>query len=167
ALEFFQRRLPTWKLDTAAPILVGALMACWLLVRPYSIQHANMGRAAQRLLDRKGLDRSAILVATTEADERAELSFVAEVAERENGSCNHAVIRAGKFVADSSWLGSDYKLRYLNTVQASAAVRAIPISAIALYKAQGRSNAHGALIKQLVEANGDWLCFHAERATQG
>ena len=92
---------------------------------------------------------------------------VAEVADREQGSCRHAVIRAGKFIADSSWLGSDYHLRYSDAAQASAAVHAIPVSAIALYTGKGRSTAHGTLIRELVAVRRDWSCIHSERTWHG
>lgn len=144
-----------------------ALLACLWMVRPYSLPHAEMGGIAARLLREKGLDHSAVLVATTEPDERAELSFVAEVADREHGNCSHAVVRAGKFIADSSWLGLDYKLRYSDVAQANEALRSIPISAIALYRGEGRSNAHGALIADLLRVEGDWQSIHSERQRGG
>jgi len=137
-VELQRRRGWIGKLSSATPFIFGALIAALCLVQPYRSIHANMGPVAQRLLDEKPLDRSAILVASTEMDERAELSFVAEIADREGGDYGHAVIRAGKFIADSSWLGLDYKLRYANKAQVISAMRSIPVSAIVLYARDGR-----------------------------
>jgi hypothetical protein len=166
AVEFVQRQLPAVKLITVTPFVFGAVIAFWYLVHPYSIQHPNLGGVAQRILDERDLDRTAILVASSEASEAAELNFVAEIADRDHGSYGHAVIRAGKFIADSSWLGSDYRLRYSDVAEVDAAIRAIPISAIALYVGEGRSTAHGVLVQQLV-VNGDWVCARYERTAKG
>lgn len=166
-VEFVQRWLPAVRLIRVTPFVFGAVIACWYVLHSYSVQHPNMGGVAQRILDERDLDRTAILVASTQVNEVAELSFVAEVAAREQGSYRHGVIRAGKFLADSSWGGSDYKLRYSDAAQASAAVRAIPISAIALYTGEGRSNAHAELVQQFVSENGDWVCVQSERAAKG
>ncbi len=164
---FAQRWLPAVKFMTIIPFAFGAVIACWYVVHPYSVQHPNMGGIAQRILDERDLDRTAILVATTEVSEAAEVSFVAEVADREHGSYRHAVIRAGKFIADSSWLGKDYKLRYSDTAQVNAVIQAVPISAIVLYTCEGPSNAHAPLLQQLVSGNGNWVCAQSQRTAKG
>lgn len=166
--RLLRRSVVPWRLGAAFPLCVAALIAPGDLAQPHASLHANMGNVAQYILDRKELDRSAILVATTEVDERAELSLVAEMAERENGNYRNAVIRAGKFIADSSWLGSDYKLKYSDAVSANTALQEIPIAAIVLYTHAGPSSAHAALIRQVVTANkGEWLCTYTERTGQG
>ncbi len=167
AVDLLERTNTSLKLQNVALFAFGVLMAGWFLMQPHSVEHANMGPVAQIILDRKDLDRSAILVAASERDERSELSFVAEMADREQGAYRHAVIRAGKFMADSSWLGSDYKLRYSDTAEVAAAIRDIPISAIVLYTDEGRSNPHGQLIKRLTSISTDWLLVHSERAAEG
>ena len=151
----------------ATPFVFGAVIACWYVVHSYSVQHPNMGGVAQQILDKRDLDRTAILVVSTEVNEVAELSFVAEVADREDGSYRHAVIRAGKVIADSSWRGSDYKLRYSDTAEVSAALSGIPISAIAFFTGEGRSNAHAELVQQFVSENGDWACVRSDRVAKG
>jgi hypothetical protein len=166
-VDSVRRSLPAARFIRITPLAFGAVIACWYVTHPYSVQHPNMGGVAQRILDDRNLDRTAILVASTEVNEVAELSFVAEVADREHGSYRHAVIRAGKFLADSSWGGSDYKLRYQDAAQVSAAIRAIPISAIALYTGEGRSNAHAALVQQFIFENEDWVCVQSEGAAKG
>jgi len=146
--------IPVVSYPLAAGLLVGGIF----LAHSQVTWHRNMGEVAQAVLDSPPLDKTAILVASTSTDEREELSFVAEIASRENADYRHAVIRAGKLFASSSWAGSDYKLLYSDPSQVMAVIRGIPVSAIVLYVGNASANAHGPLIKNLMSENsGEWV----------
>jgi hypothetical protein len=140
------------------PLAAGLALGGIFLMNSQTVRHTNMGEVAQTIIDWRSLDRTALLVASTSRDEREELSFVAEIASRENADYRHAVIRAGKFVASSSWLGRDYKLIYSDPSQLMAAIREVPVSAVVLYVGRVIVNAHGPLIGNLMAANsGEWV----------
>lgn len=152
----------------SCPLAIGALIALLHVAHPYFAQHVDMSPFARQVLDRAALARSAVLVATTESSEREELSFVAEVASLEGGDLQHAVIRAGKLIADSSWLGSHYRLLYSDPVQALAVVEDIPISAIILYTGAGTATGHCQVLHRMVNANSTkWSRVRAEEAYRG
>lgn len=143
---------------TGLPFVVGAA----------SVTHTNMGMAAQDVLSRQILKSSAVLVASTSPDEREELSFVAEIASRENGNFSHAVIRAGKLLADSSWSGSGYKAIYPEA-KIDDVLRSIPVSAVVLYTGKGAANVHGPLLERSLHehplewtASDDWKASNGE-----
>ncbi len=130
--------------------------------------HSNMGPVAQDVLARARLDRTAILVASSELNENAELSLVAEIASREGGNYGHAVLRAGKIIEDSSWLGSERRLLYSGPDQVSRALRAIPISAVVLYTGASASNAHLPLVRETLRRDPEgWNCQYAETTNRG
>lgn len=152
----------------SCPLVVGALIALSHIGHPCLAQHVNMGPVARQVLGRGALAHSALLVATTQSNEVEELSFVAEVASLEGGDLRHAVIRAGKLIADSSWLGSHYQLLYSDPGQALAVVEAIPISAIILYTGAGTATGHCQVLHSMVDANAaKWFRVRVEEASQG
>jgi hypothetical protein len=155
-------------LRSSCPLVVGALITFSHIGHPHFAPHVNMAPFAQQVLDRAVLARSALLVATTESHECEELSFVAEVASLEGGNFQHAVIRAGKLIADSSWLGSHYQLLYSDPGQALAVVEAIPISVIVLYTGPGTATSHCQVLHRMVDANSTkWSLVRAEETYQG
>jgi 4-amino-4-deoxy-L-arabinose transferase-like glycosyltransferase len=148
-----------WLSPTAAvlrfscPLVVGTLITLSEIAHPHYAQHVNMGPFAQQVLNRAALSRSALF---------------AEVASLEGGSFQHAVIRAGKLIADSSWLGSHYRLLCSDPVQALVAVEAIPISAIVLYTGRGTATGHCQVLHRMVDANGTkWSRVRAEEVYRG
>jgi len=132
----FPQRYPA--LRNALPVMLGVAAGTGFCSRPAFPPHANMSSAARSILSQAGLRRSVLLVASGQRDEREELSFVAEVAEQESGNFQHAVVRGGKLLADSSWLGSNYRLVHTDPEEVRETLAAIPISVIVLYK----SNSH-------------------------
>ena len=138
--------LPQWRLSSGYATAVAILIGISLVARAHPIVHTNMGPAAQDFLSHAS-SKSAVFVATTSRGEGEELSFVAEIASRENGNLNHAVIRAGKLLADSSWTGSDYKLIYPED-RIDDILRSIPVSAVVLYVGKGGTNGHGPLVER-------------------
>ncbi|MHC4267337.1 MAG: ArnT family glycosyltransferase [Planctomycetota bacterium] len=66
------------------------------------------GKIAQRLLSEMDFRQSVMLVSS---DERGDGAFISEVAMREQRP-GHIVLRATKFLSNSNWDGSEYKLLY-------------------------------------------------------
>lgn len=158
-----------WRIPKYAyPVSVGVLVSVLSLQQPASLIHRNMGPAAQAVLDSPTLDRSAVLVGSTAFNESEELSFVAELAAREKADFHHAIIRAGKFLADSSWMGTDYKLRYTDPKEVHALLDAIPVSCAVLYVGKARPDSHARLIKDvLMENAGEWNLIHSQPSAPG
>jgi hypothetical protein len=153
-------------LPSRIPSSIYASAAALLVVAPFLThanqrQHRNMGAAAQEVLGMRSLDHSALMVASTSLDEREELSFVAEVAAREEANFGHAVIRAGKLLADSSWNGTEYTLRYQNADMVENSLSSIPVSAIVTYMGKVRRNSHAALVREVVAENNKWMLLSA------
>jgi hypothetical protein len=158
-------------------VIHGLACACLLLfgtitavtfVRHASATHPNMGYVAQQVHAMPRLDNTAILVASSEFSEVAELSLVAEIASREAGNYSHAVLRAGKILEDSSWLGSERKLLFSKPDQVGKALGAIPISAVVLYTGVGSSNDHLPLVKQTLRDDpAGWIRQYAETTDRG
>jgi hypothetical protein len=148
-------RLPKsrWAPGFTYPVVAGVLVVTPWVVRPSFSTHVNMARVAHLILGRQLLDRSVVLVSSSSTDEREELSFVAEVAAAEKGSFRHAVLRAGKLVGNSSWLGRGYRLRFGDTQQLSQALREIPVSAIVLQTSGERWNGHSRLIREMTTSD--------------
>jgi hypothetical protein len=158
----------SWIYKYGYPVAAGLLVSLLSLKQPWSQAHRNMGAAAQAVLDSQTLDRSAVLVASTGFNETEELSFVAELAAREKANFHHAVIRAGKLLADSSWMGTDYKLRYTDPEEVHALLGAIPVSSAVLYVGKPRPNSHARLIKDvLLENAGEWKLIDSQPAGPG
>jgi hypothetical protein len=161
---------PTTRAPAFGVLAIGGLLVYWYGTQPIARTHTNMGPVAEGVLENPKMRRSVILVASTASDEREELSFVAEVAERENANFDHAIVRAGKFMADSSWMGSDYRPRYATKAEASAAIRSVPISQIVLYKGNdvARSTVHAQLLDQMISnERAVWSCFRSELTARG
>jgi hypothetical protein len=151
-----------------ACLLLFGIITVFTCVPQASDTHSNMGHVAQQILALPQLDSTAILVASSEFSEDAELSLVAEIASRENGHFNHAVLRAGKILEDSSWLGSERRLLYTEPDQVSRALRAIPISAVVLYTGVSSSNAHLPLVKETLRKDPQgWSCQGADTTDRG
>jgi hypothetical protein len=159
--------LNRWIREAAYPLAAGGLITMIWLTHTTLPVHRNMGSAAQAVLDSSGLERSAVCVASTSFNEGEELSFVAEVAAREHADFHHAVVRAGKLLADSSWMGTDYKLRYTDPAEVAGLMNSIPISRLVLYLGGARPMSHARLIEQVVAAHPDDWNLLADQPVHG
>ncbi len=138
------------------PLVLSAVICYEFAGQSVFKHHANMGPVARWIIGKKEFDRSALLVATENPNGLEEVSFVAEMAAGENGNFGHAVLRAGKIISESSWLGFDYSLRYSDTDHVSAALDAIPVSVIVLCREHSTSaSRHSQLLERMIAGNPD------------
>jgi len=143
-------------LPRACTAAIPGMIALGFVWQPAFRPHADMRSAARQIAGQRALDRTAVLVAAEALDEREELSFVAEMADVEHANYNHAVIRAGKFMADSSWSGSGYRLSYAGAQSAGAALNRIPVSAIILSRTGNEAaTPHSHLVEEVIAADPD------------
>ena len=131
-------------------------------------RHADLRSVAAVVVGNDALDNSAVLVVSSSHDWREELSFVAEVAERTHGQLSRAIIRAGKLLADSSWRGRGYALRYSDSSNLDNLLRSIPIAAIVVYTEGSYRNPHSALVERyLADAGPEWTLIDSRPSGNG
>jgi hypothetical protein len=161
--------LPGHWAEWGIPAIAGLVVAGVNIANPVPpTRHANLGPAAAFVIANKALEDSAVLVVSSSADWREELSFVAEVAERTHGQFSKAIVRAGKLLADSSWLGREYTLRYTDSSNLDNLLRSIPIAAIVLYTEGSFRNPHSALMERyLANAGPEWALINSRPSGNG
>jgi hypothetical protein len=138
---------------TALAAVIIALCTSTLWHAPVLPQHV-LGQVAQRLAANPALMRAAVLVSSSGS---GELAFVSEMAEHEQQRFDHIVLRAGKQVASSSWLGTGYQLRYKTTKELMQALIAVPVTGLVLDTVDTASKPHHELLRQMVrEYAADW-----------
>jgi hypothetical protein len=114
----------------------------------------GLGAAAADLLGNPDFHRSVILVSSNDIAEQA---FVGQVAAGERRP-THYVIRASKFLADASWHGYRYQLRYDSPETMKLALERVPVGVLVLHTESGKPQpAHHALLKSVVnDSPGVW-----------
>lgn len=145
ALETIHVRLSTWSRHAGVlvPVVICAGLIASFVAQPATSSHVNTRAAAQQT---RVLPSRVLLVSSDSADEREELSFVAELAALNQADMQRAVIRAGKFVADSSWLGAGYTLTFRDPQALRQAMDAVPVSSVVLFTGAKPGNKHSALL---------------------
>jgi hypothetical protein len=161
--------LPEHWVQWRVPVLAGLVLVGVNIASPAMMsRHADLRSAAARVVGSHVLDNSVVLVVSSSADEREELSFVAEMAEREHARFSHAIIRGGKLLADSSWLGREYSLRYREPSKLDELFRSIPVAAIVLYTEGVQRSAHSVLVQRyLANAGPEWIPIDSRPSGKG
>jgi hypothetical protein len=161
--------LPEQWVEWPVPIVAGLILLAVNTAKPVIIPpHADLRSAAARVIANHSLDNSVVLVVSSSTDAREELSFVAEIAERERGQFSHAIIRGGKLLADSSWAGREYALRYREPSQLDDLFRSIPVAAIVMYTEGAHQNPHSALVgRYLADAGPGWIPMESQPSGYG
>jgi len=161
--------LPEQWVEWPVPIVAGLILLAVNTAKPVIIPpHADLRSAAARVIANHSLDNSVVLVVSSSTDAREELSFVAEIAERERGQFSHAIIRGGKLLADSSWAGREYALRYREPLQLDDLFRSIPVAAIVMYTEGAHQNPHSALVgRYLADAGPGWIPMESQPSGNG
>jgi 4-amino-4-deoxy-L-arabinose transferase-like glycosyltransferase len=138
---------------TVPAALVIGLCAATLWQAPVLPPHV-LGQVAQRVAADPALMHAAVLVSSSGT---GELAFVSEMAEHEQKRFDHVVLRAGKQIATSSWLGTGYELRYRTTKELMQALVSVPVSGLVLDTVSTGSKPHHDLLRQMVrEYAADW-----------
>lgn len=140
-------RLKPW----AAAVLVPVACAAAAFQLPRATPH-TIGSAAQAISQDPSLRHAVVLVSSSES---GELAFVAEMAEH-GRLFDHIVLRAGKQLARSDWLGRNYRLLYPGVDEVHQALTAIPVNVVVLHTAGGSKPHHDLLRKALRDYASEW-----------
>ena len=95
-------------------------------------------------------------VSLVSSDARGEGMMVAGVALRESRP-GHIVLRGSKMLADESWMGSSYRLRYSTPDAVMDYLRSVPVALLVMDSTPSRKSPHYQLLEEMLEryAN-DW-----------
>jgi hypothetical protein len=151
-------RLPSLRLaGPAIPALAATALILSMTAQPIALRHANMGPAALQVHTRPDLNGKVILVASSNSDEREELCFIAELVALNQADLGRAVIRGGKFISDSSLLGTEYRLRFDDPTKLSQSLQDIPVATIVNFNGSNRQTPHSQLLKAALRLDDTWV----------
>jgi hypothetical protein len=137
-------KVTRWQTAVVAVLVLLILIMAW---RPYHKEFYGMGRVAEAVLHGPAVEFPSVLIVS---DVPGEGAFIAEMADRRK-DVNSVVIRGSKLLADSNWVGSDYRLLYESPEAVVRVLDSIPVYYVAIDDATGaKVAAHQQLAQQTI-----------------
>jgi hypothetical protein len=162
-MEFMIKTWPTLLRTSCAAPLTAAITLAFVAttVRVERGYCVAMTRAVEFLLPQPELSGAAFLVSSISDGEGR---FIAELAEHEVWPRDYAV-RATKWVADTNWLSTSYRLRYTTPEQVTPALLNVPIGIVIVHTEEGcRPVPHYSLVASAMADTSKWEKIYSDHA---